>query len=381
MPVGNGVKRMKNRWCTIAAMVASLAVCAVACCAPADYQLRTIAVSSTVTVRVTLPLECTFNQPTYLNSTGEWKQLEITRSSAGTCFSLPRDALRSAVILCDRPAWLKLPDTDPPALKAVSVNGVGLDIAGGVPDAGRFGGPPKSIVFTVADELNPVCGPEIMVTFNGMPVQVHGGTVRIDQSSDGRSADIIITPGALPNAAYALSVTVPDATPRRNTLRAGLTFTTAPLLINGDFEQANSAGAPTGWRIAAWGVNAETTYETKVVKGAGRTGGGLKMTGIAGNIHLVVGQQVNVVPGNTYVFSGYYKTAGNETAFVSLFGKQEGELKQQYVTSPNFPAAADWTPFSWEVVPEPGHPLFEVFCCSKFRGDAYFDDLQLKPKQ
>jgi len=337
--------------------------------------------SANVPVKATLPPGVTVNQPMYLNSAGEWKPLEVTSSADAISFSLPPDASHRAIILHDKPAWLVLPDTDAPTLQAASVGAVVLDPAADAMDAGHFWQMPSSIIFTVADRLNPIAGDRVRAYISGRPLGTYGGKLQIDQSSDGKRADLIISPGNLPEAKHTVTLIVPDATPAHNILTAQLAFSTAPLLRNGDFEQGRFGSTPYGWRIAGWGPDAETKYESIVVKGAGRSGSALRITGIAGSLYLVVGQRVEVVPGQTYLFSGYYKTDGEQHCGVSLYGRAQGDVKQQHVVSPAFEPAPDWTSFSWEVTAELGHSFYEIFVWSKSKGSVYFDDLQLRPKQ
>ncbi len=361
------------------ALLALLVVTPSAWCAPADFQVHTITMSANVPVKATLPPGLAVKDPMYRNSAGDWRPLEVTKSPAGISFSLPPDASQRAVILLDKPPWLVLPDTEAPILQAVSVGSVALDLAAETMDAGHFWEVP-AIIITVADRLNPIATGRARAYLSGRPLDSYGGKLEIDQSADGKHADLTISPGSIPEAKYTLTLIVPDATPAHNLLKAQLVFSTAPLLRNGDFEQGRFGSTPYGWRIAAWGPNPETKYESIVVKGAGRSGAGLRMTGIAGSLYLVVGQQVEVVPGETYLFTGYYKTEADQQCGVSLCGKAEGDLPQQYVISPTFEPAADWTPFSWEVTAELGHTFYEVFVWSKSQGSVFFDDLQLRPK-
>ncbi len=350
-------------------------------CGPAKYRVHTITVSSTVRCGVTLPPDKGVNEPAYVAASGEWKRLEVKKAATGTSFSLPGDAAGSTIILLDRPKWLALPDTEAPVLKAAGIGDMALSPNGATMNAGHFFETPSPLVFTVADKLNPINSGALTVLIDGRPVSAYGGKVAIDQSADGKHADITVTPGELDKQDHTVSVVVPDATPRRNTLRLGVAFSTAPLVANAGFEQANASLVATGWRYAAWGVKEDTKWKTIVAKGEGRTGSAVKMTGIGGSLYLIVGQQSKLVAGQTYIFSGWYRSEAEDGCGVSLVGPAEGDLKQQYVESPKLEKAAEWTPFSWEVTAEAGHTSFEVFVWSKGKGVSWFDDLQLMPKK
>ena len=349
-------------------------------CADAKYELQTIALTATSSLEVTLAAGET-NAAVYVDADGKWKKLAVGKTATGVRFSLPDDAVGSTVVLLNKPKWLTLPDTEPPVLEAVSVGGISLDVKAEGMNAGRFAETPKSITLTVSDKLNPLAGGRVRVTIDGLEASECGAQVNITQSKDGKHADIAIEPGKLAAEKHAVGVTVVDATPRHNTLEMAVAFSTAPLLQNGGFEKVKSGGFAQNWRHAAWGRKPDTEYETTVAKGKGRSGNALKITGIAGHLYLIVGQQVEAEGGKTYVISGYYKTDGEGACAASFYGKPEGELKEQYISGPMMPAAPDWTPFSWEFTAEEGHPLYEVFVWSKYQGDVYFDDLELKLKQ
>ena len=349
-------------------------------CADAKYELQTIALTATSSLEVTLAAG-EAGEPVYVTADGKWKQLAVSKTAMGVRFSLPDDAVGATVVLLNKPKWLTLPDTDPPVLEAVTVGSISLDVNAEALNAGRFSETPKSIIVTVSDKLNPLAGGRVRVTIDGLEASDCGAQVTITQSKDGKHADIAIEPGKLAAEKHTVAVTVVDAAPRHNTLEMALAFSTAPLLQNGSFESAKSGGFAQNWRHAAWNRKPDTEYETTVAEGKGRTGNALKITGIAGNLCLIVGQHVEVEGGKTYVISGYYKTDGEGACAASFYGKPEGELKEQYISGPMLPAAPDWTPFSWEFTAGEGHPLYEVFVWSKYKGDVYFDDLELQPKE
>ena len=147
---------------------------------------------------------------------------------------------------------------------------------------------------------------------------------------------------------------------------------------------AKTSRSAAGRRSAAIGqqrLGRDQKWKTTVAKGEGHTGSAVKMTGIGGNLYLIVGQKSKLVAGQTYIFSGWYRSEAEDGCGVSLCGPVEGDLKQQYVESPKLENVAEWTPFSWEVTAEAGHTSFEVFVWSKGKGVSWFDDLQLMPKE
>lgn len=349
-------------------------------CADARYELQTITLTATSSLEVTLAAG-EASEPVYVTAGGKWKQLEVAKIATGIRFSLPDDAVGATVVLLNKPKWLTLPDTEAPVLEAVTVGKVSVDVKAEGMNAGRFSETPKSIILTVSDKLNPLAGGRVRVTIDGQEAADTGTKLTITQSKDGKHADIAIEPGKLAPDKHTVAVTVVDAAPRHNTLEMAVAFSTAPLLQNGDFEKVKSGGFAQNWRHAAWNLKPDTKYQTTVAKGKGRSGNALKITGIAGNLCLIVGQHVEVEGGRTYVISGYYKTDGEGACAASFYGKPEGELKEQYISGPMLPAAPDWTPFSWEFTAGEGHPLYEVFVWSKYQGDVYFDDLELQPKE
>jgi len=304
----------------------------------------------------------------------------VTRAATGVSFSVPEDALGSTIIVLDKPDWLVLPDADAPVIEAVSVGKTAAMQVSDDMNAGRLDASPPNITFTLRDKLNPISSSDLSVSLDGVNVTSAQGKVKIDRSRDGRRADVIITPGELSRDKHTLMLRVSDATPGHNVRTALLSFDTSPLLRNGDFETLRPDGTAEHWRVAAWSVKPDTKWETTVAKGAGRTGNAIKMTGTAGNIYLVVGQPVDVTPGATYIFSGYYKCESDQSCGASLYGRPEGDVKEQY-TSTTFEPATDWTPFSWEVTAEQGHIFYEAFVVNTSHGTVYFDDLTLAPKE
>ncbi len=342
---------------------------------PADYQLEAITIAANAPLEVHISADEAVNNPVYLDAQGQWKALKVDKSAQGISFAFPNDAMGSTVMLLNKPAWLTLPDTDVPAVDAASCGGTPLEVAPDI-NLGHLEQAPRNLFVTVSDATNPLAAGRVAVTINGRSATDLGGSLKIDQSKDGKHADIILTLPDLPRDKYEIRITVTDASPRANATTLSLTFNTAPLLKNADFEQVADNGVPVSWSAGAWDEAAETKYETKAVDG-GRSGKALMIHGIARPLNLIVGQAVDLVPGETYVLSGYYKNEGN-FGHASLIA---GGKKIQYDNMAGLPKADNWTPFSWEVTAAPEGKTWTLYLRSTGIGKVYFDDLNLAPKQ
>ncbi len=349
-------------------------------CAAGQFTLQAFKITANAPVQITLPPNQPVKQPTYVTAAGEWKQLQVDKSEAGLAFSLPTDAIGSTVILLSKPDWLTLPDTDAPTIEAASVAGVAVTPIEDTMTVGHLDETPKNLMFTVADATNPISARHIKVLLNGQPVSSTGGSLKIDQSPDGKHADIIITPGDLPKDKHNIMLIIPDATPARNTLIARLTFTTAPLLRDGGFEELDDKGKPKHWSFGSWHSGEASDYKISIAKGEGRSGNALKFVGITGRLNMVVGQPVDLVPGRTYILSGYSKGDCNG-GYASLIGKAVGDAKAQYDNTSPCKQADDWTPFSWEITPAESNKNFIIYLRSTSKGTVYMDDIKLQAKQ
>ena len=346
----------------------------------ADYSLEAFSLCSTTPVTITFGPGKAADGPVYLPPGGEWSSLDVVEVDGALRCSIPAHGSEHTIVLMSRPDWLTLPDTEAPQLTLVKVDDADMQPEAGRLELGWLLEAPQRVLVTVTDALNPIAAGRAIVTLSGRALADFGGAVDIQTADDGRSATIALRLGELPRDKHTLSLSVPDATPHANTLTLAVAFDTSPLLLNGDFEQGGGAAFATHWRHAAWGRKPETQYETVVAEGEGRSGNAVRLTGIADPLYLIVGQPAKLQGGQTYLFSGYYRTEGDQRVGASFNGTPAGELKQQYVESDPFPPSAEWAPFEWEFHPEPGHPEFEVFVWSKSKGSVWFDDLQLMPK-
>ncbi len=368
---------MTRSVCTTLCLVALVLMVAVAFGAE-KYAIQPIRISSNVPVKVTIAGEPTVKSPMYLTSAGEWKKLAVDKKGDTVSFSQPQDALASTVILLNKPDWLQLPDADAPVVDAVSVGGKALEVAaqvklGNVPDT------PKSIFVTLTDARNPIATSRVRVSIDGQEPSAFGGEVKLSPSKDGKHLDISVTPGKLKEAKHIVLISASDASPSFNSMLLEIAFSTAPLLLNGDFERADSKGGPLHWNCGTWSATKETKAEFKVVDG-GRSGKALMINGITLPLNLVCGQPVDIVPGKTYVLSGYYKTDENR-GHASLIGKNKDTGKQdQYIGMPGLKKADDWTPFSWEFTANEDNMEFMLYLRSGSVGKVYFDDVKAKLK-
>lgn len=368
---------MRRTACTTLCLLALVLIVAVAFGAE-KYAIQPIRISSNVPVKVTIAGEQTVNSPMYLTSAGEWKQLAVDKKGATISFSQPQDALASTVILLNKPGWLQLPDADAPVVDAISVGGEAIEAAaqvklGNVPDT------PKSIFVTLGDARNPIPTSRVRVSIDGREPSEFGGNVKLTPSKDGKHLDVSVTPGKLKDAKHVVLISASDASPSFNSMLLEIAFSTAPLLLNGDFELADSKGGPLHWACSAWSSTKETTAEFKVVDG-GRSGKAMMINGIGGPLNLTCGQAVDMIPGKTYVLSGYYKTDENR-GHASLIAKNKDTGKQdQYTGMPGLKKADDWTPFSWEVTAQEDNKEFTLYLRSSAVGKVYFDDVKAKLK-
>jgi len=235
-------------------------------------------------------------------------------------------------------------------------------------------------MLTLGDSTNPIAISRIAVSIDGRAPAAFGGRVDFNQSKDGKHVDVTIAPGELAEAVHTVFVAVPDAAPGLNTCTTQISFTTAPLLANGDFEQADPQGRPLHWSTSTWSQNAETKAEFKVVDG-GRSGKCLMIYGIAGSLNLVCGQPVDIIPGATYVLSGYYRNDA-KLGSASLIAENQATGKQdQYDSMPALQQADDWTAFSWEFTAREDNTSFDLYLRSGGAGKVYFDDIKLERKQ
>ncbi|MFP3902632.1 MAG: hypothetical protein ACLFWB_00190 [Armatimonadota bacterium] len=350
---------------------------AIATAAAEDYTLRPIKVTANAPVEITLGATETVHAPIYRTAEGQWSELSVGRDDKGVSFSLPDDAVGSTVILLDKPDWLTLPDTDAPALDAASIGGDAVE-TGETIELGHLKTAPEEIMLTLRDETNPIAAHLARVYINGKSPASYGGSVSHSGSADGKHVDLLIKPGELPDDDYDISVSVPDASPGRNTFATTIAFSTAPMLRNGGFEQVDENNNPEFWSTGAWSTKPETEYEIKVVED-GHTGKCIMIKGIQDPLNLVCGQDVDLQIGKTYVLTGYYRGEG-KAGHGSLIARSS-EGKGQYDNYGGLKADGEWMQFEWELTPtDEDATNYTFYVRLSGVGTAYFDDLKLQPK-
>ena len=359
------------------AAVAMAVCCLVTSVRAQDYSLQPIRITSNVPVKVSIGGDPTVSSPIYQAVDGAWKPLTVEEAGGSVAFTQPADAMATTLVLLDKPAWLQLPDDEPPSIEAVRVDDAAVE-PGEEIKLGNLSHAPQAIVLAISDAKNPLALSRALVSLDGRELSSSGGAVAMSQSQGGRHAEVTITLGDLPQAAHSILVTVPDASPGLNTVRTVVSFSTAPMLANAGFEEADSAGKPLHWACSTWSADAETKAEFKVVDG-GRTGKALLIEGIAGSLNMVCGQGADLVPGRTYVLSGYYKSTV-AAGYASVIG-QAGGKQDQYANMPRLAQADDWTPFSWEVTAKEDNTGFNLYLRSGGQGKIWFDDVSLELKR
>jgi hypothetical protein len=353
-----------------------LAVALVAVGVAAEYELDVIMLSANADLEVHMPANQEVKNPTYLRADGKWAQLNVNKDAKGIFFALPPEGMGSTVVLLNKPDWLTLPDSELPAVKGLNLGRSALDVSetvhlGHIPN----NVPPLQIV--VSDQSNPLALHRLVVSLDGRPVEDFGGSVKLQQSKDGRAADINVDFGDLPPRKHTLSVSVSDASPQANTASLVLRFNTGAILNNGDFEEPGKTDMPNHWTSSAWDLKDDTKYEIKQVDG-GRSGKCLMMHGIAGSLNTIAYQSVDLVPGRAYVLCGYARTDGGG-GWASIISQGGGE-RSQYDSMPRVPASEDWTEFSWDFTAVEGAESYILYLRNG-KGKVYFDDIKIEPKQ
>ena len=99
--------------------------------------------------------------------------------------------------------------------------------------------------------------------------------------------------------------------------------------------------------------------------------------GSAGKLNVICYQYVDLIAGQTYVLRGYHRGAGG--GYASMISRAGGK-DVQYLNMSRLPAAEDWTPFEWEF-PVEEHDSATIVLRTTSKGQIYFDDVTLEPKQ
>ncbi len=356
-------------------MLAALA-CGVAAAQQAQ-RLTQFTVISTGPAQISLPLADAPNNPMLRDAEGAWRPLAVEYADGQATLRIPTDAGGRAVILLDKPEWLALEDQTPPAVIGVAVDGADVEPAEGVVKLGHQGAPPEVVEVTCADGENPLDLGSLLATLNGVPLSADAGQVEVAKGDEaGRSATVTIRPGELAEDDYSLELRITDASVDRWPVKLEVTFSTAPLLANGSFEEGETGKCPARWSCGDWGHDAETKYEIARADG-GRTGEHcLMLHGTAGKLNVIVHQSVDLIEGRTYLLQGYHRgAAGGYASMITRAGGKD----VQYLNMPRLPEAEEWTPFKWEFTVE-AHDSAMIVLRTTANGQIYFDDVSLAPQ-
>ncbi|MCE5238585.1 hypothetical protein LLH23_08840 [bacterium] len=312
----------------------------------------------------------------YRAADGAWKPLKATTAGAITKFSLAPEDIGggSTLIVVNKPKWMVLDDIEAPAVVKVLLDG--QERKPEELDLGAVTKAPSELALAVKDDKNPLDQAGVQVTLDSQPVPAAQVTLA-KLTPDGKSLRVAVKLGTVAEARHTLTVLVSDMAPARNNASLTLKFSTAPLLANGSFEQADSQGSPVGWAPGAWSADAATKYEAGVADGGVAGKKAFRFKGIGGSLNLVLSQQLEPLKvGAPYVLTGQYKTEGS--AGISVITTAGGQDKAEYLTHP-LPAAKDWTPFTYEFQLKP-HQSLMIVPRTGSKGETWFDDLKLDLK-
>jgi hypothetical protein len=311
----------------------------------------------------------------YKAADGSWKPLAATTAGAITKFTLsPADiGGGSTLIVVNKPKWMVLDDKTPPVTVKVLLDGQERTLE--ELDLGQVAAAPGELACAIRDESNPLDMAGVLVTLNGVPVPA--GQVTVTKlAPDAKYLRLAVKLGQLPMAKYALTTTVSDMAPERNSTTITLKFSTAPLLANGGFEEVDREGQAVGWSPGAWSSDAVTQYEAGAAEGGVEGKRAFRIKGIAGSLNLVVSQQLEPLKtGVPYLLTGQYKSEGG--GGISVITTAEGK-QAEYLTH-SLPAAKEWTAFSYEFQLKP-HESLLILPRTSSKGETWFDDLKLNLK-
>jgi hypothetical protein len=313
----------------------------------------------------------------YKAADGTWKPLKTTAAGATTKFTLAPEDIGggSTLIVVNKPKWMVLEDAEPPAVVKVLLDGE--ERKPEELDLGVVTKAPGELAFAIKDDKNPLDAEDVRVTLDGQPLPAAQVAI-VKLTPDGKSLRVAAKLGTVAEARHVLAVSVSDLAPERNSAALTLKFSTAPLLANGSFEQADAQGVPTGWAPGAWSADAATKYEAGVQDGGVAGKKAFRFLGIAGSLNLVLSQQLEPLRvGAPYVLTGQYKTEGG--AGISVITTAAGKDKSEYLTH-SLPAAKEWTPFTYEFQLKE-HESLMIVPRTGSKGETWFDDLKLELKK
>lgn len=316
-------------------------------------------------------------QGTYFRKAdGKWEALKVTATGPATKFTLSPDMVggASTVIVLNKPAWMVLEDEAPPMVMKALLDGKERPVA--ELDLGWTPTPPTELVLAIKDDKNPLDLGGLSVTLDNAVVD--GKRLEVKRlTPDNKQARVAVKLAGLPQGRHELVVLAADMAPSHNLLRIAATFNTAPLVVNGSFEESDKQNAPVNWVPGAWSSDAATKYECDVRPGGAVGAKALRFLGIAGSLNLVCSQETRDLKSDvTYVYTGQYKSEGG--CSISVISSQDG--KQLDYLSQGFPAAKEWTPFTWEFKLVQPHNSAMVVVRTGSKGETWFDDIKVLPK-
>jgi hypothetical protein len=311
----------------------------------------------------------------YRTADGKWQPLNTTTEAGGLRFSLSPETIggSSTLLIINKPAWMVLEDDQAPQVVRVLLDG--KEQPADALNLGRVSRGPAELAVAIRDEKNPLDIERLSVRLNGKEVPAAQRQVaKLD--AEGRYYRVAIKLGELTPGDYTLILRVPDRSPAANTLELALRFNSAPIFANGSFEQVDKDNKPVGWVCTAWDSRAETVYEMDVRAGGLKDSKALRIKGVAGNLNLVCYQEPPaLLVDKPYVFSGQYKA--DKAAALSVITRKAG-AQVQYLTH-SLPAAADWTPFSYEFTLQE-HDSVMLMLRKGGVGEVWFDDVKVELK-
>jgi hypothetical protein len=311
----------------------------------------------------------------YRAADGKWKPLKSAAAGPITKFSLSPDDIGggTTMVVLDKPKWMVLDDDAAPAIVKVLLDG--QERKAEELNLGQIAKAPAELAFAVKDDKNPLDLAGLSVTLNGKPLPAAQVTTT-KLTPDGKSLRVAIKLGDLPDAKYTLVAQIADLSPARNVQTVTLNFSTAPLVANGSFEEVDNTGKPVAWNPGSWGSDDPTTFEWSVQPGGVAGQKALRVTSTKGG-NLICSNEMDPLKVDTpYVVTGQYKSP--QGIGVSIITYDAAGQRPDYLTQ-NFPAAKDWTPFSYEFVVKP-HVKSSVVLRTGSKGETWFDDIRVNLK-
>lgn len=306
---------------------------------------------------------------------GKWQPLKTTTEAGGLRFSLSPETIggSSTLLIINKPAWMVLEDDQAPQVVKVLLDG--QEQAADALNLGRVSRGPAELAVAIRDEKNPLDIEHLSVRLNGKEVPAAQQQVA-KLSPEGRYYRVAVKLGELAPGDYTLILRLPDRSPAAHTCELALRFNSSPILLNGSFEQVDKDNKPVGWTCGAFDRQADTQYEMVAQDGGLKGEKALLIKGIGGKLNLVCYQEPSaLLVGKPYVFSGQYKTATGGA--LSVICRKAG-VQGQYLTH-SLPAAADWTPFSYEFTLEE-HDAVMLLLRKGGVGEVWFDDVKVELK-